>query len=162
MEMTRMRIREVASCAPHGRAIVVLEDADARPRLAFFADLHEAHRLATELQRGPAACHPIFDFIRCLLMAFDAQPTRVVLEDVPGQGVGARVHLRRAEGETVVPCYPPDALTLALRADVPVYATPDVLGLAAGPSSTAPGEDDKMTRWLDGVTPDDFSNIPED
>jgi bifunctional DNase/RNase len=157
-EMTQMRIREVTSCPRHRRAIIVLEDVAARQRLTFYADVDEARRLAQELQRGAAACHPIFDFIRSLLQAVDARPALVVLEDVDGLGVGARVHVRCSDGEVVVPCYPPDALTLALRADVPVYATPDVLRQAAAPPPTDP---DDVTRWLDGLKPTDFSNTQD-
>jgi uncharacterized protein len=153
--MTQMRIRDVASCKQHRRAIIVLEDTGGRQELTFYADLDEARRLVQQLQRGPTACHPVFDFIRALLEAFDTRPTLVVLEDVHGHGVGANVHLRGANGEIVVPCYPPDALSLALRAGVPVYATPEALRhTAAEPGSSPPGQRDPITRWLENIEED--------
>jgi hypothetical protein len=74
-------------CAKHQSSIVVLEDVTRSVALVFAADPAEIGRLVRELKRGPAACHPLFDFIRCLLNAFEASPGRVVLEDVRGQGI---------------------------------------------------------------------------
>ena len=80
----------------------------------------------------------------------------VVLEDVREQGIGSRVYVRSGEGELGVPCYPPDALALALRANVPIYATADALthSQRVGP---ARDESRDVARWLAQVRPDDFS-----
>lgn len=158
--MTLMRIREVSACDAHRRAIVVLEAASGDERLTFSADPDEARRLAQELARGPAACHPVFDFVRGLLAAFDAHTVRIVIEDVNGQGVGGLVCLRRADGDVAVPCYPPDALALALRTGVPIYATPEALGRAGGPPAHA--RDEEVARWLDELKPDDFARGPQE
>lgn len=102
------------------------------------------------------ACHPIYDFVQSLLLALDADVTRVVLEDVREQGIGSRVYVRSGEGELEIPCYPPDALALALRANVPIYATADVLthSQRVGP---ARDESRDVARWLAHVRPDHFS-----
>lgn len=153
--MTLMKIRDLTSCPQHGHVLVVLEDVAGAYRLAFYADPDDSRRLAREVARGPAACHPIFDFIQTLLSTWHAAPVRVVLEDIDGNGVGALVYLRQGEIELSLSCYPPDALTLALRAGVPIYATADVLGHAAA-VSPAPADGHETTRWLDGVRPQDF------
>src|SRR5687768_8904586 len=111
--MTLMKIRDVGSCPNHGHVVIVLEDVHGAHRLAFSADRDDTRRLARELARGSATCHPIFDFIQALLRTWHAAPVRVVLEDVDGKGVGALVYLRQGEVELSVSCYPPDALTLA-------------------------------------------------
>jgi len=90
--------------------------------------------------------------------------TRVVLEDVKGQGIGSRVYVRSGGDELGVPCYPPDALALALRAKVPIYATADALTHAqrVAPSVDAGGgvadTRREVTRWLERVRPTDFSS----
>ena len=58
--------------------------------------------------------------------------------------------------ELPVPCYPPDAIALALRAGVPIYATAAALS-HADPAPPAPGV---VTAWLDQVRPDDFQGSP--
>lgn len=84
--MTLMRLVELTRCPAHDRVVVVLDDAGRRRRLAFYADPLEARRLARQVQRGPLACHPILDFIRALLVTWQASPVRVVLDDAAVRG----------------------------------------------------------------------------
>jgi bifunctional DNase/RNase len=153
--MVLMQLRYLAPCHRHGRVLVVLEDAAHVRRLTFSADPGETLRLQQTVERGPAACHPVYDFVRALLGAVGASALRVVLEDVEGQGLGALVHLRHGEDETVVTCYPPDAVALALREQVPIYATEAALDHAA-PASPREVEADGLADWLDRVRPRDF------
>jgi hypothetical protein len=99
--------------------------------MTFAADSHEAVRLGRVVRHGPQACHPIFDFVRALLSSLEAGVTRVVLEDVGGEG-----------------SYPPDAIALALRMGIPIYATHDALAHAE-PSPPPPA--DAVSEWLERV-----------
>jgi bifunctional DNase/RNase len=153
--MVLMQLRSLAPCHRHGRVLVVLEDAAGARRLTFYADPGETRRLQQTVERGPAACHPVYDFVRALLGAVSARLLRVVLEDVRGEGIGALVHLRQGATETVVSCYPPDAVALALREQLPIYATDAALDHAVpvAPPSTGPAE---VADWLERVRPRDF------
>jgi bifunctional DNase/RNase len=153
--MTLMRICNLTGCPTHRRVLINLEDVNGGRRLTFYADAEDAQRLARELARGPRACHPIFDFIQILLGSWHAAPVRVVLEDVNGDGIGALVYLRQGEVESSLSCYPPDALTIALRAGVPIYATPEVLGHAQA-VPPKPSEAPNTAEWLERVRPQDF------
>lgn len=155
--MTLMRIREINACPKHPRTTIVLEDLDCQTTLTFYADRDEARRLTQEIARRGCACHPIYDFVRALFLALDGDLTRVVLEDAGGRGIGGRVYVRSGESELGVPCYAPDALALALRANVPVYATADAL---ARSERVMPGKRDEppdVAQWLAHVRPGDFS-----
>jgi bifunctional DNase/RNase len=152
--MVVMRIRELASCAQHNRVLITLDDVDGARRLTFYAEPEDTRRLARELAHGPRVCHPIFDFVQALLRSWHAAPVRVVLEDADGDGVGALVYLRQGEVESCIACYPPDALTLALRTGIPIYATPEVLGHAR--AVPRPPEDHTTAQWLERVRPQDF------
>jgi bifunctional DNase/RNase len=153
--MTLMRIRDLTACPRHRRALVHLEDDEGARRLTFSAEAEDARRLARELARGPRACHPIFDFIQALLRSCHAAPVRVVLEDVDGRGIGALVYLRQGDVESSIACYPPDALTIALRTGVPIYATPEALGQVRVAPETSPRVPD-TAEWLARVRPQDF------
>jgi bifunctional DNase/RNase len=153
--MTLMRIHELTACSRHQRALVVLEDMSGSRRLTFYADPSEAHRLAHALARGPRACHPVFDFVRALLETLGATPVRVVLEDVDGEGIGAILHVRQGAAEATVTCYPPDALALAVRERLPIYATAEALDHAE-PRPAPPAESGAVSEWLDRVQPQDF------
>jgi hypothetical protein len=100
--MTLMRLRELTSCPHHGRVLITLDDTTGPRRITFYADADDARRLAREMARGARACHPIFDFIQTLLRSWHAEPVRVVLEDVNGDGIGALVYLRQGEIESSI------------------------------------------------------------
>ena len=162
--MTLMHIRELLTCSEHNRAIVVLEDAERRYRLAFDVSPHEAHRLAYELGRARCAGTPVYDFIQALLDAVHASMTHLVLDDLGGTGVSGFIYCRRAESDVGVPCYVPDALALALRMKRPIYATAEALVHAEPlpPSASAHGEQSDVKQWLEQVRPEDFSSHRED
>ena len=149
--MNVMRVRELRACQKHNRALVILEAVESPRRVTFYAEAEDARRLARELTRGPRACHPIFDFVMSLLRNWHATPVHIVLEDAEGDGIVAFVCVRQGEIEAKISCYPPDALTLALRTGVPIYATAGVLE-----HSEIVGEDPVTAQWLENVRPVDF------
>jgi bifunctional DNase/RNase len=128
--------------------------------LTFYADLEEAQRLAYVIGQGPCAAQPVYDFIQSLLEAFQTTATRVVLDEVKGALIGSFIYFQRAESEVVLPCYAPDALALALRGNLPIYATATALAHAERlPSSpSTPDEREEVTQWLKQVKPEDFSS----
>jgi bifunctional DNase/RNase len=154
-----MRVRALLSSSDNERVVVVLEDVAQRLQFAFSADLHEARRLGRALDSAECTCNPVYDFIESSLSAFQAAMTRVVLDDAGASGIHAVIWLQRADVSLTIPCYPPDALGLALRAKVPIYATAAALAHAT-PLRTSddvprPGPPE-VRRWLEGVSPDDF------
>ena len=157
--MTPMRIRALLTSPEKDRAVIVLEDAEERLRLAFSADLQETHRLGRALGSTQCGCHPIYDFVESLLGACQARITHVVLDDTCDLGIGAVVELEHANMRLTIPCYPPDALALALRAKVPIYATARALAharpLAAAGDAPSPSPTD-VSQWLEQVSPGDF------
>jgi bifunctional DNase/RNase len=158
--MTLMRIREITSCPQHKRTIIMLEDVHQCLRLTFYADPDEACRLTQELEQGPYVCHPVYDFMRRLLEALQATATRVVLDIVQGAGLDGFVYVQQAESERGVPCYASDALALALRANLPIYATAEALAYAErlSPSLNTFDADGEVRQWLAQVRPEDFSS----
>lgn len=107
----------------------------------------------------PCACNPIYDFIQALLDSVQAGLLRIVLDDVEGVGIGAFLYVRQGDAERPLTCYPPDAVALALRMRVPIYATDAALRHAQPISpSLAPGE---MADWLERVRPEDFGRSEE-
>lgn len=156
--MTQLRLGGLTHCPDHGRAILALEDLAGRWRLALAVEPHEAGRLGRELGQAGCRCNPIYDFIQALVATFEAGLLKVVLDDVNGAGVGAFLYLGREGAELPVACYPPDAVALALRAQAPIYATPEAMAHACPtplPPDPPPGSAD-LRRWLERVTPQDF------
>jgi Domain of unknown function (DUF151) len=85
-------------------------------------------------------------------------------------GISGRVYVRTEAGEDGVPCHPSDALALATRAGVPIFAAEGALRYACpppiGPQHVRTlrewlEEADPRTlhEWLEGVTPEDFRRL---
>ena len=91
--MTLIHLRDVRLCPAHHSAIVRMDDSSGALTMTFAADSHEAVRLGRVVRHGPQACHPIFDFVRALLCSLEAGVTRVVLEDVQGEGISRVVYV---------------------------------------------------------------------
>jgi bifunctional DNase/RNase len=153
--MMPTRIWEIVECPTHPNTIIVLEDVGQQRILTFSADRGEARRLTRMVVQRDCACHPIYDFVHALRQAFEAQVTRVGLEDAKGQGIGGRICVRWGQNELAAPCYPPDPLALALRAQVPIYAPPDAIAHGAR-APLAPGPVDGPAD-VARVRPEDFS-----
>ncbi len=157
--MTRMQIRALLSSPDNDRAVIVLEDAERQRRLAFSADQHETRRLGRALGSAQCVCNPIYHFVDALLATFQATITRVVLDDAGDLGIGAVVELEHADTPLTIACYPPDALALAVRATVPIYATARALAHAkslATPDNTPSPSPSDAKRWVERVSPGDF------
>jgi bifunctional DNase/RNase len=77
-----MQIREIIYCPHHKQGIVVLESVKERVPLVFYADVNEAQHLAKTLKSGTPPAHPLYEFIRRLLRAFQATVSCVVLDEV--------------------------------------------------------------------------------
>jgi bifunctional DNase/RNase len=162
--MIMMQLREMNSCTVHGRAIIMLEDVNKRFRLTLYADLAETQRLAQVIGQGPYAGQPVYDFIQSLLEALQTTATRIVLDAMQGERIGSYIYFRRAASDVVVPCYAPDALALALRTNLPIYATAAALAHAEPLSSSpsTPEAHGEVSQWLEQVKPEDFSSHLED
>jgi bifunctional DNase/RNase len=98
--------------------------------------------------------------MRRLLEALQATATRVVLDVVQGEGLDGLVYIQQAESERGIPCYASDALVLALRANLPIYATAEALAYAErlSPSPSALDAGGEVRQWLEQVRPEDFSS----
>jgi bifunctional DNase/RNase len=150
-----------------GRAVISLEAVGRALRLALLVPTNEANRLARALGQGPCGCVPVFDLVECLLTRFRASLIRAVL-DAGETGISGCVYVRTEAGEDGLPCHPSDALALATRAGVPIFAAEGALRYAC----PIPGADARPLRewleeadartlheWLEGVTPDDFRRL---
>jgi len=77
--------------------------------------------------------------------------------EIASPAVQCGVYVRSGGSELGVPCYPPDALALALRANVPIYATADALAQSERVMPGDRGESPAVAQWLARVRPEDFS-----
>jgi bifunctional DNase/RNase len=154
--MIRMVVRDLTNDPAGDRAVLCLEDVERRLRVALLIPMNEANRLARVLGFTPCPCVPVFELIESLLARFGAGLRRVVLNG-DDAGISGTLCIAGGEGEIAVSCHAADALALATRAGVPVYAVDGVLRHAHPVEASAAREDAaELLRWLEQVTPADF------
>ena len=166
MTMRQMTIRGLDQCVKAEGSALVLEFGDAQ-ELHVILTAEESHRIAHELriEGEPPAC-PCFRNSLCSLVAImvslgDVTIDSIVLRPSGDDRLAASVQVRTGHRDTSVPCHTADALAVAIRLRVPIFAT-DSLGRLLEQKGAEIGrlplpDDAEATPWLDRVKPDDFA-----
>jgi hypothetical protein len=145
--MTRLVEMQIESVRVHmlsNRHVVILKDADGDRYLPIWIGAWEASAIAMRLQ-GLAAERPLtHDLFAAALERLGVRVERVVISELSDETYHARIHLERDGVQVEVDARPSDALALAVRAEVQIFAAEDVLAqaaLAADPDEES-GEDE--------------------
>lgn len=155
--MTLMRVKALTHDAKTRHATVVLEDLAEQLGLGFLVPMNEANRLARALGQTPCPCVPVFDLVEALLAHFEVRVSRVVLDGHSELGISSTLYIKQGEDKAAFSCHPADALALAVRAQAPIYATPEALAHACSLQAHSHGADfSDVSRWLERVKPEDF------
>ncbi|MBI2218722.1 MAG: bifunctional nuclease family protein [Candidatus Rokubacteria bacterium] len=157
--MTLMRVKALRHDSVAQAATLVLETCAGRLGLGFLIPVNEAERLARVLGLSRCGCAPIYDLVADVTAAAGASIAGAVLDAEP-DGIVATLLFDDEAGGRSFRCHPADAIALALRSGAPICATPAALSHACPLVETADRpirERDRIARWLDDVTPSDFS-----
>jgi bifunctional DNase/RNase len=145
--MTRLVEMQIESVRVHmlsNRHVVILKDNVGDRYLPIWIGAWEASAIAMRLQ-GLAAERPLtHDLFAAALDRLGVRVERVVISELSDETYHARIHLERDGVQVEVDARPSDALALAVRAEVQIFAAEDVLAqaaLAADPDEE-PAEDD--------------------
>ena len=145
--MTRLVEMQIESVRVHmlsNRHVVILKDNEGDRYLPIWIGAWEASAIAMRLQ-GLAAERPLtHDLFAAALDRLGVRVERVVISELTDETYHARIHLERDGVQVEVDARPSDALALAVRAEVQIFAADDVLAqaaLAADPDEEV-GEDD--------------------
>ena len=142
--LVEMQIESVRVHMLSNRHVVILKDAEGDRYLPIWIGAWEASAIAMRLQ-GLSAERPLtHDLFAAALQRLGVRVERVVISELSEETYHARIHLEREGVQVEVDARPSDALALAVRAEVQIFADEDVLaqaGLAADPDEEAPDDD---------------------
>jgi bifunctional DNase/RNase len=149
---------------PANTPVVVLREQLDEPRvLPILIGNWEAKAIHDALE-GISPPRPLtHDLAITLIQTLGATLERVVLTEVREHTFYAQLHLRSAQGESVVDCRPSDAIALATRTDSPIYAEEALLDAAgvAAPDEVDEVDEaailDEFRDFLDEIDPEDFA-----
>ena len=155
--LVEMQIESVRVHMLSNRHVVILKDTEGDRYLPIWIGAWEASAIAMRLQ-GLAAERPLtHDLFAAALDRLGVRVERVVISELTDETYHARIHLERDGVQVEVDARPSDALALAVRAEVQIFAAEDVLAqaaLAADPDEEV-GEDDgdRGRAGLEGERP---------
>jgi bifunctional DNase/RNase len=129
--LVEMVIESVRVHMLSNRHVVILKDTEGDRYLPIWIGAWEASAIAMRLQ-GLAAERPLtHDLFAAALDRLGVRVERVVISELTDETYHARIHLERDGVQVEVDARPSDALALAVRAEVPIYAADEVLAQAA-------------------------------
>jgi bifunctional DNase/RNase len=137
---------------------VLLREREGKRYLPIWIGVNEAQAIAIALQ-GVATPRPMtHDLMKNLLDEVGVHVERITITELRDGIFYAMVLLARNGNKYEVSSRPSDAIALAVRTGVPIFAAEDVLTEA---SIDVPDEEEqeveKFREFLDHVTPEDFA-----
>jgi uncharacterized protein len=151
--LVEMVIESVRVHMLSNRHVVILKDPEGDRYLPIWIGAWEASAIAMRLQ-GLAAERPLtHDLFAAALDRLGVRVERVVINELTDETYHARIHLERDGVQVEVDARPSDALALAVRAEVQIFAADTVLAqaaLAADPDEEAGADDDDADEEAEG------------
>jgi bifunctional DNase/RNase len=153
MELTGVRVE-----LPTNQPIVLLRERGGERYLPIWIGAAEAAAIALSLQ-GVVTPRPMtHDLLKNILEDLTIEVQRIVVTELRDSTFYATIALQRGTDGFEVSSRPSDAIALAVRMAVPIFAEEGVLEEA---SILIPGDEDeeveKFREFLDNVSPEDFA-----
>jgi uncharacterized protein len=142
---------------PHNQPIVLLKERSGERFLPIWIGAVEATSIAFALQGVVTARPMTHDLMRDLLQNLHVSVDRIVVTELKEGTFYAEIQMTQDGQSIAVSSRPSDAIALAVRTTVPIYADPGVLAEAG--IEIEDEEEDEVERFkefLDQVTPEDF------
>lgn len=142
---------------PHNQPIVLLKERDGDRFLPIWIGAVEATAIAFALQGVVTARPMTHDLMRDLLEHLQVSVERIVVTELREGTFYAEIQMTSDGESVVVSSRPSDAIALAVRATVPIFADEAVLaeaGIEIEDEDEA--EVERFKEFLDSVSPEDF------
>jgi bifunctional DNase/RNase len=125
-----MTIESIRVSLMNYQRIVILKQKDAERYLPIWIGPAEADAIAVKLQEVNVPRPLTHDLLGSVIDKLGARITSIVVNDLSNDTYYARVVLDTGRGEVEIDARPSDAIALAVRARVPIYADESVLDKA--------------------------------
>ena len=142
---------------PTNQPIILLKEQDGERYLPIFIGPVEATAIAFGMQ-GIVSARPLtHDLFRDVVQALDVEVQRVLITELRDGTFYAELQMVSGGNEVNVSSRPSDAIALAVRLEVPIFADEQVLDEAAiVVKDDDENEVEKFREFLEQVSPEDF------
>ncbi len=119
----------------------------------------EATAILLELQ-GIKSSRPLtHDLLKNMIENLNGNIQRIVINDIESGTFYARIHIKGDNSSLEVDARPSDAVALAVRAKVPIFASEKVIERATVISEEAEEEEvSRFKQFLESIDPEDFKD----
>lgn len=161
--MIEMRVMGIALDTRTGSPIVVLNDKENRKALPIWIGSAEASAIIRKIEDIPSVRPMTHDLFIDIAEQTGFKITKIEINDVNEQTYFSTVYMNNEElgKEVQIDSRPSDAIAIALRADVPIFVTTNVL--AAGLISTDTQKDEEEAQefkeFIQDIKPSDFEKL---
>ena len=147
MKEIKLKIQSVLSDQKTETQIVILRDETNSEILPIWVGVVEGNAIRSAME-GIVPPRPMtHDLLKEMLDHMGVQLTKVVVNEIKSNTYFATVHMLVKEKLHTVDARPSDAIALALRGSIPIFATEQVLGEKSSES---------LDAWLEKLHPRDF------
>ncbi len=143
---------------PSNQPIILLKETEGGRYLPIWIGTGEATAIATAMEGVQPARPLTHDLLRSVLDAAGVLPVRVVITEMRDAVYYADLSLDVGDREVRVSSRPSDAIALAVRTGMPVFASPEVMDEAGVMFEEADEEEEvaKFREFLEDATAEDF------
>lgn len=127
--------------------IVLLEEEGTSRTLPIWVGMMEGNAIRVAVERTTSSRPLTHDLLQHILERLRATVKHVVVHDMRENTFYAAISLEVEGREVTLDARPSDAIALALRAGVPIYARRELL---------AASESERVQAWLEDLKPTDF------
>lgn len=147
MKEIRLTVQSVLSDPKTDTQIVILRDETNTEMLPIWVGAVEGNAIRFALE-GIIPPRPMtHDLLKDLLEHMNIQPLKVVINEIKNNTYYATIHLLAKEKIHTVDSRPSDAIAVALRTNIPIYALDSVLREKSS---------ENLDSWLQKLHPKDF------
>ena len=150
--MIEMTIDRIGVSLNSYQRVVILKERDTERRLIIWIGPAEAESIAIKMQNVRVPRPLTHDLLISVIPELGGEIRHVLISDLKDDTFFAQIIVRYGEKDIAVDSRPSDAVALAVRADVPIYAADDVL-YEAGVLINSETGDYVFARDADGTEP---------
>jgi len=163
--MIEMKVMGIALDTRTGSPIVVLHDKDNRRALPIWIGSAEASSIIRKIENLTVARPMTHDLIISIIEKTGYKINRVEINDVEKETYYATIFLDDKDGNSIeIDSRPSDAIAVAIRVDVPIYVTANVLsnGSVSTDSAKDAEEAEEFRNFVQSIKPSDFAKLMKD
>jgi uncharacterized protein len=156
-ERVEVRIRGLMMDPSTQSPVVVLNDIAGEVVLPIWVGIFEANAIFLEIEKATPPRPMTHDLLRDVIHGLNARVTRVVVGSLLENTFHATIWMDQQGEAVALDARPSDAISLALRADCPIFVSREVLDRAReNADSTTPPTPENLRRWLEGLNDDEM------